>query len=125
VLRRRSKSVTTTTAATTGNTSSGLRGLFQITPCSSTPRAIADAVIAGRFVSRPIIRAASASRRAENVSAETTGRPTMPARRKMPTNESSAATAHTTVCSRCTGTPRRLARSARSALARTAMPTDV
>ena len=37
-------------------------------------------------------------------------------------NESTAATAHTTVCRRLTGIPSRLARSARSALARTAMP---
>ena len=37
-------------------------------------------------------------------------------------NESTPATAHTTVCRRLTGIPSRLARSARSALARTAMP---
>ncbi len=51
-----------------------------------------------------------------------TGRPWIPACRKTPTNESSAATDQTTVCSRLTGTPSRLARSAPSALARMAMP---
>ncbi len=46
----------------------------------------------------------------------------MLARRNTAMNESSVAMAHTTVCSRLTGTPSRLARSARSALARMAMP---
>ena len=46
----------------------------------------------------------------------------MPARRKMATNASSAATTQTTVCSRFTGTPSNAARSALSALARMATP---
>ena len=56
-------------------------------------------------------------------SAPKTGKPMMPARRKIAMNAINAATDHTSVCSRLTGTPRNAARSALSALARIAMPT--
>ena len=50
------------------------------------------------------------------------GRPTTPARRNSPTLASTVAMTHTTVFTRLTGTPSRAARSALSAVARTAMP---
>ena len=49
----------------------------------------------------------------------------MPLRRKTAANASAAATDHTRVCSRATGTPSRAARSALSALARMAVPASL
>ena len=74
---------------------------------------------------RPMISAASARTRKPSERAEPIGRPIMPARRNSARNASTAATTHTIVCRLFTGTPRRLARSDRSAAARIATPTAV
>ena len=111
-----------------GGISSGLfwsNTPFQSTPISSTPSAIAAPVIVGRWVIRPMIRAASARTRKSSDSAEPIGRPIIPARRNSARKASTAAIAHTIVCRLFTGTPSRLARSDRSAAARMATPTAV
>ncbi len=118
----RTSRVTTMTSARMGSTISGLRGLFQVMPWVSRPMATAEAVTAGRSVRLPSMRAASAASSTLRLRVVMTGRPWMPACRKMPTNDRRAASDHTTVCRRLTGTPSRLARSAFSALARMATP---
>ena len=102
--------------------SSGLSA-FQPTPSSSTPRASAVVKIVTRLVSRPSSSAASARSRMPKLRADVTGRPRMPARRKMAMKASSAATAHTTVCSRFTGTPSSDGPVGAVGAARMAMPT--
>ena len=74
---------------------------------------------------RPMISAASARTRKSRESAEPIGSPIIPARRNSARKASMPAIAHTIVCRFFTGTPSRLARSARSAAARMATPTDV
>jgi hypothetical protein len=101
------------------------RRVSQITACSTTPSVTAPAKISGRLVMPPITHAASARIRIAGPSTCPSGTPTTPARRNTATNASPAATIHTTICTRRTGMPSRLARSALSALARTAMPMSV
>ena len=100
----------------------GLEALKPIA-ISRMPSTTAFTPIASRFVIRPSTSAASARSRTPIESAPNTGRPMIPARRKMAMNAISEATDHTSVCSRLTGTPSSAARSALSALARIAMPT--
>ena len=81
---------------------------------------------AGRSTMPPITRAARIRSRKPKVDTlPPMGRPTTPARRNTPLNARRVATIQTTVWSRLTGMPSRAARSARSAEARTAMPTSV
>ena len=72
---------------------------------------------------RPSTSAASARSSTPTVSAPNTGKPRMPARKKMAVKASNEATDQTNVCRRLTGTPSNDARSALSALARIATPT--
>ena len=105
-----------------GSMRNGLEALKPIA-ISRMPSTTAFTPMASRFVIRPSTSAASARSRTPIESAPNTGRPMMPARRKMAMNAMSAATDHTRVCSRLTGMPRSAARSALSALALIAMPT--
>jgi hypothetical protein len=98
---------------------------FQRTWLSSSPTARALATIDGRWVKRPRASAARALSSVVSPTGVPSGRPSMPARRYRARNASAAASDHTQVCSRPTGMPSSEARSARSAAARTAMPTLV
>ncbi len=81
---------------------------------------------AGRSTMPPITRAARIRSRKPKVDTlPPIGSPTTPARSHAPLKARRVATIQTTVWSRLTGMPRRAARSARSAEARTAMPTSV
>ncbi len=119
--RRRTMIATKMTAPMIGSTR--LRPWFVPTATSRTPSAVAAAVIATRSTIPPSTSAARARSSRSKLSVESIGRPSTPARRNTATNASTAAADHTTVCSRFTGTPSSDARSALSALARTAMPT--
>ena len=119
--RRRTMSATKMTAPMIGSTR--LRPWFVPTATSRTPSAVAAAVIATRSTIPPSTSAARARSSRSKLSVESIGRPSTPARRNTATNASTRRDAHTTVCSRFTGTPSSDARSALSALARTAMPT--
>ena len=122
---RRRSSATTITPATIGSVSAGLDA-FQPMPASSTPRATAAAATAAKSVIPPRTRAARMRNRKPKVAAEPPiGRPTTPARSQAPVKARTAATIQTTVWIRFTGMPSSAARSARSADARTAMPTSV
>ncbi len=122
---RRTTSARMITTPSTGYTTFGLFPLFQITPCSRTPSATAAAVMAGRLVRRPTIRAVSADASAARLAVLTAGSPTTPARRNSPMKLMTVARDHTSICRVLTGMPRRDARSARSAEARRAAPTIV
>ncbi len=89
---------------------------------SRMPRPRLATRMSGSFSIRPITVAARALTRMVGPSSWPKGRPTMPARRNTATNDSAVAMIQTMVSMRLTGTPSRAARSALSALARTAMP---
>ena len=78
--------------------------------------------ITARFSIRPITAAASARSNTDGPNDAPYGSPSVPARRIIATAPISAASTHATFCVSPTFTPRSDARSARSALARSAMP---
>ena len=94
----------------------------QTMACSTTPRLTAATKMSGRLVMRPITHAASERTRIAGPSTLPRESPSAPARRNTATKASTAAMVHTTSCTRLTGMPSSTARSALSALARTAMP---
>lgn len=118
--RRWRSSATTTMRPSTGSTRATERS--QAMPSSSTPRATATVVTVTRLVMRPMTNATSDRSRTLKPSAVSVGRPRMPPRRKIVTNASAAAAAHTSVWRRWTGTPSIVARSLSSAAARMAVP---
>jgi hypothetical protein len=99
--------------------------VFHSTPRSSTPMATAVVAIATRFVIRPMTSAARARSTTESPSPTPKGRLVTPAVRTTEANDNTVAIVQTWTSRRRTGTPSRAARSARSALARTAIPVSV
>jgi hypothetical protein len=95
------------------------------TDWSMIPSATAAITIVGSRSIPPITAAASARNRIAGPSTVPSGRLPMPARRKTARNASTAAIAQTSVSSRRTGMPSSDARSAFSAVPRTAAPTRV
>ena len=116
-------SATMITPNRTPSTTTRAAGLEEAPPARARPAPSAAANVTGRLSIRPITAAASA--RSSSDKPEASRRWPRPgsacaAGRARP--ESPAASTHTSVLSRCTGMPSSEARSADSALARTAMP---
>ncbi len=95
------------------------------TDCSTMPSATAAITIVGRRSIPPITAAARARKRSAGPRIVPMGSPMIPARRKTARNASTAAMTHTRVSSLRTGMPSSAARSAFSAVPRTATPTRV
>ena len=98
---------------------------FQSTPWWRIPKATDDHRTVGRWVSRPIIRAASARSSSPNPRSPPIGRPITPALRNRARKASAPASAHTRVWTALIGIPSEAARSGRSAVARMAIPRSV
>jgi hypothetical protein len=122
--RRWISRLTMMSAARIGDTSA-TSPVFQRMPDSSRPSTIAVAVIATKWVMRPMTNAASARSTIASPVPNPKGRLVTPAVRHTDTNDSTAASVHTCASRRRTGMPRIEARSARSAAARTAVPVSV
>ena len=114
-----------TTPARTASPSAGFVGSSHATPCCSTPRATAAAAMVRRSEKLPSARAASAVTRAVRPYVGSSGIPTIAAWKKMLTNDNTPATTQVKDCKRPTGMPSMAARSRRSPVARTAMPTSL
>ena len=95
---------------------------WNVIALSRMPSAMAAAAMTPNRSMRPITTAPSARSRKVGPRTVPMGSPTAPARSHIPKNASTVATVQTIVCRRRTGTPSVAARSARSALPRTATP---
>ena len=105
--RRPASSATTMTAPRIGSSRQRAATRSKSCPLRARPRARPLAAIGDQVRQPPEHEGRQRRSSTPSVSAAVTGRPTMPARRKMAMKASSAATIQTTVCSRLTGTPSR------------------